>query len=81
MVTEQCQPPELSGMVTCHGSGLPGGYQPGLRLAVEEGGWMDEWGFLADLCPLQMKSFMLVSTSTSWARTQPSSAPWASRQP
>lgn len=44
------------------------------------GGW-DEVGFPADLCPLQMKSFMLASTSTSWARMQPSSAPWASRRP
>lgn len=40
MVTDQCQPPELCGMVTGSGSWLPGGYWPGLGLAIEEGGWV-----------------------------------------
>lgn len=40
VVTDQCQPPEPSGMVPGSGSGLSGGYRPGLGLAVEEGGWM-----------------------------------------
>lgn len=86
LVTDQCQPPGLSGVAAGSSSWSPGGYRLGLRL---DGAWGSgrrgvdgtRWGSPADLCPLQMKSSTLASTLTSWARTQPSSAPWASRQP